>query len=213
MPTAAARKPATRAQRNTQALQRARTAHSTKTARPAPATPRRKSGPVRKPVQKRAVAKPVLARGATVVLDNVLRGRAWVFVVGVLLAGIVFLNVSVLELNRGIASTSAKTDKLERKNSKLRGRVAQLDSAERIQRLAEARGYVLPQPGDVIYLKPHRARDARLAAVRIPPPADETTTPEPVAPEPVAPEPVAAEPVATDPVVATPAATVTPATP
>jgi cell division protein FtsB len=179
--TKAKPRPATRSQRNAHALQRARTV--------APAAPRRKSGPVRRPMPQRTVAAPprtapALARrvargGTTILLDNILRGRAWVALIGVLLAGIVYLNVDVLELNRGIAATSAKTDKLERMNSKLRGRVARLDSAERIQQLAEARGFVLPQPGDVTYLKPRPAHDAKLASERIAPPSDETTTAEP----------------------------------
>jgi cell division protein FtsB len=101
-----------------------------------------------------------------------MRGQSWVILVGVLLAGIVFLNVSVLELNRGIASTDAKAGALERSNSSLRARVAALDSSERIQRLAEQRGYVLPQPGSVTYLRPHAKRDARLAATRITEPND-----------------------------------------
>ena len=216
---AAARKPATkrpakakapaRAQRNASALERARTAHATKTARTAPATPRRKSGPVRKPAtaKPRVVRKPVPAKrtvapiarvaqgGTSLFLDGILRGRAWVFVIGVLLAGIVFLNVSVLELNRGIASTTAKTDELQRANSTLRDRVAKLDSAERIQRLAEARGFVLPQPGDVTYLDPRPEHDAKLAVVRIQRP-DELAVGSPQLAEPVAPAPVAAEPAA-----------------
>ena len=160
---------------------------------------------------------PAIARvaqgGATIFLDSILRGRAWVALVGVLLAGIVFLNVSVLELNRGIAENASKTDKLEISNSKLRGRVAKLDSAERIQQLAEARGFVLPQPGDVTYLKPRTARDAKLAATRIAAPTSETTAttdpaattdtttttaPAPVTPTPT-PDPATTAPVATEP--------------
>jgi hypothetical protein len=180
----ASAKPATqRGHRNAKALERARNGHAaTATTRTAPATPRRKSGPVRQPMPKRTVApaRPAIARvaqgGATLFLDGILRGRAWVALVGALLAGIVFLNVSVLELNRGIAENSAKTDKLEIRNSKLRGRVAKLDSAERIQQLAEARGFVLPLPGDVTYLKPRTARDAKLAATRITAPDEDTAT-------------------------------------
>jgi hypothetical protein len=244
---AAARKPATkrpakakapaRTQRNARALERARTTHATKTARTAPATPRRKSGPARKPAtaKPRVVRKPVPAKrtvrpiarvaqgGTSLFLDGILRGRAWVFVIGVLLAGIVFLNVSVLELNRGIASTAAKTDELQRANSTLRDRVAKLDSAERIQRLAEARGFVLPQPGDVTYLDPRPEHDAKLAVARIQPPGSQepepvvapepvVPAPEPVAPEPVAPEPAPVEPVAA-PVVTEPTAAVAPTTP
>jgi len=112
-----------------------------------------------------------------VVLDGLLRGRAWVVLVGALLAGIVFLNVSVLELNRGIARTDAKATALERKNSSLRERVATLDSAERIQRVAETRGFILPRPADVTYLRPKRS-DAKLAATRIQPAAPQPATPQ-----------------------------------
>jgi hypothetical protein len=108
-------------------------------------------------------------------VDRVLRGPLWVVCLGALLAGIVFLNVSVLELNRGIAQTDAKSSALERVNSGLRARVAKLDSGERIQRLAADRGYVMPQPGDVTFVKA-RGSDARLAAQRITEPATSATT-------------------------------------
>jgi cell division protein FtsB len=150
------------------------------TARTAPVAPRRRSGPVRKPMPQRTVtARPALARvaqgSAALLLDRLLRGRAWIGLVGVLLAGIVFLNVSVLELNRGIAGTAAKSTALERTNSTLRQRVATLDSAERIQRMAEARGFRLPQPGDVTYVRPSSAT-ARLAAKNITAPASVATS-------------------------------------
>jgi cell division protein FtsB len=156
---------ATRSARNARAIERARTA---------PAAPRRKSGPVpRKPVAAPAprVARRVAQGSATVVLDQLLRGRTWVVVIGALLAGIVFLNVSVLQLNRGIARTDAKAAVLERTNSSLRERVATFNSAERTQRLAAQRGYILPAPGDITYLKPASAAQARLAAQRIQPPS------------------------------------------
>jgi cell division protein FtsB len=108
-------------------------------------------------------------------IDRVLRGPAWVVMLGALLAGIVFLNVSVLELNRGIAQTDAKAAALERVNSGLRARLAKLDSGERIQQLAAARGYVMPQPGDVTYVKA-RNSNAKLAARRITEPTDTATT-------------------------------------
>jgi cell division protein FtsL len=179
---------ATRTKRNNQAIANAR---ATQRASAAPATrtapARRKSGaaarPARAPRQAQPQASPVArvlnSRGMPLV-DRLLRGKGWVFIVGALLAGIVFLNVSVLELNRGIARTDAKSAALERTNSGLRERVAKLDSGERIQQLAAARGFVLPQPGEVTYVSPHRS-DARLAAGRITAPNDSTST-APVAP-------------------------------
>ena len=234
--SAAAKKPArpaarrprpagTRSARNAEALQRARDSHKG-TARSAPA--RRKSGPAARPKVARKVAaprKPVAPRkaaaprvaprplarvatgGASAVLDGLLRGRGWVVLVGALLAGIVFLNVSVLELNRGIARTDAKASALERGNSRMRERVATLDSAERIQRLAEMRGFVLPRPGDVTYLSPDR-KDARAAVTRMQAPMPSPQPTAPPATEPVAtPAPTTTEPTPT----ATPTATPAPA--
>jgi hypothetical protein len=83
--------------------------------------------------------------------------------------------VSVLELNRGIAKTDAQAAALERTNSGLRERVAKLDNGERIQQLAAARGFVMPQPGDVTYVRP-RASDGELAAARITAPSSAAAT-------------------------------------
>jgi cell division protein FtsL len=179
----------TRAQRNQRALANARTtqragaARATQRASAAPATrtapARRKSGAAAPPKKSAAraaspVARVLNSRGMPLV-DRVLRGPVWVVMLGVLLAGIVFLNVSVLELNRGIARTDAKSAALERTNSGLRERVAKLDSGERIQELAAARGFVMPQPGEVTFVRPRRS-DAKLAAQRITTPNDAMTS-------------------------------------
>jgi cell division septation protein DedD len=130
-------------------------------------------------------------------VDRILRGPGWVVMLGALLAGIVFLNVSVLELNRGIARTDAKSAELERTNSGLRARVAKLDSGERIQELAAARGFVMPQPGDVTYVR-ERGSNVRLAAQRMSPPAPATTTtPTTVTPTTTTPTTTTTTPVAT----------------
>jgi cell division septation protein DedD len=167
-------------------------------------------------------------------VDRILRGPLWVMVVGALLAGIVFLNVSVLELNRGIAKTDAAAATLERANSSLRGRVAKLDSGERIQQLATRLGFVMPQPGDVTFVRSHRT-DAKLAAARISVPSPSgalpatttpiastptttpttpsttTTTPAPVQPAPVQPAPTTQT--QAQPAQQAPVAQVTPAAP
>jgi cell division protein FtsL len=153
-------------------------------------------------------------RGA-VVLDRLLRGRGWVACVGVLLAGIVFLNVSVLELNEGIARTSEKVSTLKSDNAALRKTYARLSSTERIQSVAARRGLVLPAPGKVRYLHSDPATDGRRAARRITEPKPQTAPP----PEPVkldkpgtpAPAPVPAQPEGTAP--AQPQGTETPPQP
>ena len=108
-------------------------------------------------------------------LDWLLRGRLWVGCIGVLLAGIVFLNVTLLELNQEIARTSAKAGVIDRQNSELRMKLAGLDSSQRIIRLATRSGMVFPQAGDYHYLQP-RASDGVLAARRAIPPRSATAT-------------------------------------
>jgi cell division protein FtsL len=116
-------------------------------------------------------ARAVRARGAGL-LDALLHGRGWIGLVGVLLVGIVFFNVALLELNRGIAHTAERAAVLERANSRLRLSVARLGSTERIQRVAGQRGLVMPAPGDVHYLRLHPRADGRLAARRAGPPGE-----------------------------------------
>ena len=111
---------------------------------------RRRSGGTAKP---RTASRALPRYDFTAVLDRLLRGPAYIAVVGALLAGIVFFNVGVLELNHGIASTDARSVQLKRENAAPTLQLAQLGSSERIQRVALARGLVLPQPGDVRYLR------------------------------------------------------------
>ncbi|MBA3421118.1 MAG: hypothetical protein H0U12_04385, partial [Thermoleophilaceae bacterium] len=110
------------------------------------------------PSRRRAVA-----AGAPFLLDRLLRGRVWVALIAVLLTGIVFLNVALLELNGGIARTDARVSELRGENAVMRLRVARLGSSERIRRAAEASGFVAAPPGQVGYLS-RGAADADRAA-------------------------------------------------
>jgi cell division protein FtsL len=146
------------------------------------------------------------------VLDALLSGRGWIALVFVLLAGIVFFNVDLLQMNRDIARNADKISALKRENARLLLDEARLASSERIQEAAAELGFVLPAPGEVRYLKARPTRDAGQAVKRITAPNLTFVTPEPVAPEPVAPtdpvvtDPAAADPAATDPAVTDPAA-------
>ena len=152
----------------------------------APAPARRRSGPVAPARRSRPAAQPrpgapaALARfveaSTNGLLDRLLRGRLWVGCIGVLLAGIVFLNVSLLELNREIAHTSTLASTIDRQNSSLRMRLAALDSTERIQRLATARGMVFPLAGDYHYLNARPRLDGARAAQRITLPSGSATS-------------------------------------
>jgi hypothetical protein len=135
-------------------------------ARTRPAPPRRRSGTAA-PARRRsgAAARSLPRYDFVAILDRLLRGPAYIAMVGILLAGIVFFNVDVLELNHGIAHTDARATQLKRDNSALMLRLAQLGASERIQRVALEHGLVLPQPGDVRYLRARRQDAAR--AVRV----------------------------------------------
>src|SRR5215208_1903787 len=94
-------------------------------------------------------------------LDGLLRGRACVGIVFVLLVGVVFSNVSLLQMNKGIAATNAQA------NAKLRRQIAPLASSERIQAAAVKHGYSLPAAGDVAYIRGTTAANAKKATGRI----------------------------------------------
>ena len=66
-------------------------------------------------------------------VDRVLRGRAWIWVIGIMLGGIVAMQVSLLKLNSGISHSVEQAGTLERVNADLETEVARLSSGERIQ--------------------------------------------------------------------------------
>lgn len=99
-------------------------------------------------------------------LDRLLRGRGWIGLLGVLLIGLVFLNVALLKLNAQAGRNVEAARKLRIANADLGGRVTRLSSAERIQRAGEELGFVSPAPGNIHYLTV-RSSDGRLAARKI----------------------------------------------
>src|SRR3954451_2773515 len=148
----------------------------------APHHHRRVSGPLARPVPLAAPALP--RRGATRafervkalpehrMVDRLLRGRAWIWVIGVMLGGIVAMQVSLLKLNSGISRSVEQAGTLERVNSDLETEIARLSSSERIQATAEDKGMVEPPAGDVGYLTVRPGLDVRLAAQRMQPPSE-----------------------------------------
>jgi hypothetical protein len=153
-------------------------------------------------------------------VDRLLRGRAWIWLIGIMLGGIVAMQVSLLKLNSGISRAVTTAGTLERANADLETEVARLSSGERIQTTAADEGMVAPPAGDVAYVTARPGRDPGLAAQRMQSPSDEaeqvmanggkapaSLTPGTVTP--VVPE-AAATPV-TPTVTPAPAATVTPA--
>ncbi|HEY5815130.1 MAG TPA: hypothetical protein VIS95_02190 [Solirubrobacterales bacterium] len=138
-------------------------------AAPAPA----RKAPTRKPVRKSPARRPgghlipiaVGTAGAVRALPDsslivrLTRGRAWIAVLGVLLVGIVALNVVTLSLAAGAGHVDQNVQALDEENSMLRYRDAQRSGVERIRHDAaalglsavalEEAGAVQADPGDV----------------------------------------------------------------
>jgi cell division protein FtsL len=79
-------------------------------------------------------------------LDRIVRGRVWIPVLGVLLAGIVFTQVEVLRLNASMGQALRQNSTLAIRNQALRVSVAELSDQTRIERLAARMGMVMPGP-------------------------------------------------------------------
>lgn len=130
--------------------------------RPAPARQAQRTAPRRR--SSTGQMRAVVVAAPMGLMDRLLRGRLWIGLVFALLAGIVFLNVTLLQVNREITTLTAEAADLNRENSALRDKIAKNAAPEQIQELAVASGFKLPAPDEVRYLEADPANDARLAA-------------------------------------------------
>ena len=158
---------------------------------PAPRAPRRVSGPARptpRPVaapaggaalprrrQSTSVFERVRALPDHRLVDRLLRSRLWIILVGLLLGGIVAMQVSLLKLNSGISRAVETSATLERQNGALEAAIARLGATDRIRSVAETRGMVLPPAGEVKYLRV-RPDDATRATRTMTGPSDAART-------------------------------------
>ena len=123
--------------------------------------------PARAPARKRARprdldqkrARPAPRRRAKA-KGGVAGGLAWIVVAGVLLAGIVALNVAVLRLNIRLDHLNTESNQLRADNAALGAQLSATVSSPRIQALAKARGYVPADPTTIGYVDvaPRRGR-------------------------------------------------------
>ncbi|MEA2181685.1 MAG: hypothetical protein QOF69_870 [Solirubrobacteraceae bacterium] len=115
-----------------------------------------------------AVAGVALDVSSSKLMDRLVRSRGWIVIVAFGLIGIVAMQVSMLRLNAGIGRAVETVSSLERSNASLRAETSRLSSGDRIQSLAGARGYVMPAPADVTFLKAGDLRsDGNRAAQRM----------------------------------------------
>jgi hypothetical protein len=136
--------------------------------------PRRRSGPARaggsSPRRKQstdsfaALGRFALRVPDARVLDRLIRGRLWIGLIAGALVMLVFMQVSLLKLNTGISADILESQNLERSNAELRAGVSSLDSGQRIQDLAAARGMVMPDDGQLRFLRAGAPGDGARAA-------------------------------------------------
>jgi len=94
------------------------------------------------------------------------RGRAWIAVLGVLLTGIVAVNVATLSFAASEGHVEKNIQALEKENSLLRARDAARSGASRVRHEAAARG-LAAAPTDQVSRVEASAHDVRVAAQRL----------------------------------------------
>lgn len=158
----------------------ARPARPASPARPRPVSPRQ---PARHPSSPRRPAAhrpllPRLALGAAAAvrglpdhrwLDRLVRGRAWIPVLGVLLAGIVATQVEVLKLGASMGRWVERTAALSARNQALQASDARLSDVQRIERLAARMGMVMPAPTAISFVHRPGSRGVGVALARMRP--------------------------------------------
>ncbi len=137
----------------------------------APARAPRRRAPVRRPGGQLI---PIAVGTATAVRNlpdsglivRLTRGRAWIAVLGVLLAGIVTLNVVTLSLAAGAGHVDQNIQALDQENSLLRSRDAERSGAARVRHDAASLGLTAAPSAEVGYLKAEPS-DVATAARRL----------------------------------------------
>ena len=120
-----------------------------------------------------------LAHGAAVfvaslpessLLDRLIRGRIWIPLLGVLLVGIVGMQVENLKLNAGLGTAIEQTTNLQSRNDWLRSDVAQLSDPQRIEGIAAQHGMLMAPPTATKFLAPGSSTSVRaaIAGIRAP---------------------------------------------
>jgi hypothetical protein len=100
-------------------------------------------------------------------LDRLIRGRVWIPLLGVMLAGIVAMQVEVLKLGASMGRSLQMTSELSAGNATLHESVASLSDDQRIEQLASSMGMVMPPPQSVGFLRAHRGGDVGEAIANI----------------------------------------------
>jgi hypothetical protein len=140
-------------------------------AAPARRAPARRKAPARRPGGQLI---PLAAGAATAVrqlpdsslMVRMTRGRVWIGVLGVLLAGIVAVNVITLSLSAAAGHIDRNIQALEEENSLMRGRDAKLSGTARVRHDAAELGLAASTTDQIGYVQAS-PKDVALAAERL----------------------------------------------
>lgn len=174
-PAAPARVKATPPKARASASQRTAPARRTRT--PGGPVPRRVSGPVAPQRSRKQPKQAASERFAAflrslpdhALLDRLVRGRVWIPLLGVMLVGIVAMQVELLKLNASTGRSIELISSLQSRNESLRADVASASNPNRIDRIATGMGMTMPGPEAITFLSARSASAQRaLAGIRPP---------------------------------------------
>ena len=103
-------------------------------------------------------------------LDRVVRGRLWIPLLGVLLVGIVAMQVEVLKLNASIGHSIVHTTELQSENQQLHASVSRLSDDQRIESEAVDLGMSMPAATQPLFMSDAASGNLGRALANIQPP-------------------------------------------
>jgi hypothetical protein len=99
------------------------------------------------------------------VVDRLLRGRLCIWVIGVMLGGIVAMQVSLLRMNAGISRAVSTASVLEQQNADLEAENSRLTTGDKVRTFALDNGMIDPDAGNATFLTARPGTDAALAVI------------------------------------------------
>jgi hypothetical protein len=102
------------------------------------------------------------------VIDRLIQSRGWIPVLGILLSGIVFMQVEVLKLNASMGRALTTSSALASRNELLRNAVSMESDDQRIETLAAKNGMYMPAPDAPSFLSSRASLRAALANIQAP---------------------------------------------
>jgi len=134
---------------------------------PGIALPRRSAHRPRAAAVRRRIGAFILSLPDHRLLDRLIRGRWWIPVLGVMLAGIVAMQVEVLKLGASMGRSLERNSVLSSRNAALRQSVTSLGDDQRIEQLAASMGMVMAPAQAVSFLAAHPDGNAGRALANI----------------------------------------------